>query len=222
MTGQTPISLEAWPLQFPQQWYSQRWWLSCQSHPGSDSGLCSPSHHPVRNLTLGWCFHNRQSQICFDFALYHHCAEQSAHQFLLLYRKTRGLQPACFPREIKRSETFKQNRAGGVHSPGIWLLVDSWQQFTEVRWGRDKSYLPVADFGLKVDCKEDVSKSSNCWTKSLLGDSALSISPRFRELMLACEFHIDHPRRARIIHRLCCYSSALPIPSLCLLLYKRV
>lgn len=38
----------------------------------------------VRNLTLGWCFHNRQSQICFDFALYHHCAEQSAHQFLLV------------------------------------------------------------------------------------------------------------------------------------------
>lgn len=46
---------------------------------------------PVRNLTTGWYFHNRQSQICFDFALYHHCAEQSAHQFLLLQRKTRGL-----------------------------------------------------------------------------------------------------------------------------------
>lgn len=84
MIGQTPICLEAWPLQFPQQWYPQCWslcWLNwriwhCFVQPFTPT--------PVNNLTLGWCFHNRQSQICFDFAFYHHCAEQSAHQFLLL------------------------------------------------------------------------------------------------------------------------------------------
>lgn len=113
MTGQIPICLEVWPLQFPHQKPTELITVLAELPEPSRIWHCFVQPFPptpVRNLTPGWCFHNRQSQICFDFALYHHCAEQRAYQFLLCREKHVDCSQAASPERSK--EVKPPNRTG--------------------------------------------------------------------------------------------------------------